>query len=214
MSIPLVIVGAGGFGREAVDVVRAQNKAVESCVYDLLGIVDSSPTSVSLARLSAMGVEYLGTEQEWLESGVRAHYLIGIGDPKVRKRLSSLFDSYGYEGARAIHPSAVIGSLSAIAEGAVICGGVQISTNVALGRHVHLNPNATIGHDTEIHDFCSVNPGAVISGNVRCESEVLVGAGAVILQGLSIGHGSTVGAAACVTKNVRPASIVKGIPAR
>lgn len=213
-NIPLVIIGAGGFGREALDVVHAQNAASASPKYNLLGIIDSNPSLVNLSRLRAMGVPYLGTEQEWLSADRQAEYLVGIGDPATKKRISGLFDAQGNVAGKAVHPSAAIGSLSQLSEGTVVCGGVQISTNVRLGRHVHVNPNVTIGHDSEIHDFASLNPGSIISGNVRCEANALVGAGAVILQGLIIGHGTTVGAAACVTKSIPPHTVVKGVPAR
>lgn len=214
VNVPLVIVGAGGFGRETLDVVRAHNATSSSPEYNLLGVIDSLPSSENLSRLCALGVPYLGTEQDWLSAGRQTEYLVGIGNPETRKRISSIFDEQGSVAGKVMHPSVAVGSLNKIGAGTVICGGVQISTNVRLGQHVHVNPNVTIGHDSEIHDFSSLNPGSIISGNVRCEGNVLVGAGAVILQGLVIGHGATVGAAACVTKDIPPRSVVKGVPAR
>ena len=54
----------------------------------------------------------------------------------------------------------------------------------------------------------------MISGDVRVESRTLIGAGAVVLQGLTVGTGATVGAAACVTRDVPTGATVKGVPAR
>lgn len=212
--LPLVIVGAGGFGRETVDVVRALNRSSTVPTYDLLGVIDSKPSETNLDRLRALGVSYLGTESQWLKAPRATYYLVGVGNPSVRKRIAARFDAGGYQAAIAIHPGAVIGSNTTVSEGAVICSGAQISTNVVMGRHVHINANATVGHDVALRDFVSLNPGSVVSGEVVCEDEALVGAGAVILQGLTVGRGSLVGAAACVTRSVENGTIAKGVPAR
>lgn len=214
MSIPLIIVGAGGFGRETLDVVMAINQAAATRVFDVLGVVDTKPRVEDLSRLAARGIRWLGTEAEWLASENRAQYIIGIGNPDTRERVDQAFRSAELVAATAIHPAATIGTIAAVSEGSVICAGAQISTNVSLGRHVHINPNATIGHDSILRDFVSVNPAATISGHVIVREKALVGAGSVILQGLIVGARSTIGASACVTRNVEVGATVKGIPAQ
>jgi len=210
----LVVVGAGGFGRETLDVVDAINRASHEPVFDVIGVIDSSPSPSNLNALQRMGVAWLGTEADWLATGDDASYLVGIGNPVARERIAKVFDDAGLVAAIAVHPRATIGSLSSLGAGTIVCAGAQISTNVALAAHVHVNPNATIGHDSHLSDFVSLNPGAIISGNVVVERSSLVGAGAVILQGLVVGSGSVVGASACVVRNVDAHRTVKGIPAR
>lgn len=214
MSIPLVVVGAGGFGRETLDVVESINRSSPAPRFEVLGVVDENPSAENLARLSARGVTYLGTVAAWLGTRRQAHYLIGVGDPAARKQVAAVFDAAGQVAAIAIHPAATIGSVSGIGLGSVVCGGVQVSTGVMLGKHVHLNPNATVGHDALLEDFVSINPSATISGSVRVGNGTLVGAGAVVLQGLTLGSRVTVGASACVVKDVLDGKTVKGVPAR
>jgi sugar O-acyltransferase (sialic acid O-acetyltransferase NeuD family) len=214
MTTPLVVVGAGGFGREVLDVVESINSNATRPLFELLGVLDTSPSELNRTRLRARGVDYLGSEADWLASGNAASYVIAIGTPGTRAAVQSAFHEAGFSAATLIHPDAVLGSQLTIGDGSVICGGVQISTNVTLGRHVHVNPSATIGHDSIIENFVSVNPGAIVSGDVRVRRCSLVGAGAVVLQGLEVGPFATVGAAACVVNDVPPNSIVKGVPAR
>jgi sugar O-acyltransferase (sialic acid O-acetyltransferase NeuD family) len=212
---PLVVVGAGGFGREALDVVEALNAAGPRSLFDVRGVLDDAPSKLNLGRLARRGVRYLGAIDEGLaDLPDGTAYVLGIGDPGARARLGSKLVAAGLNSPPVVHPSAGIGSEAQIAGGVVVCAGVQVSTNVVLGRSVHLNPNATVGHDAVLDDYVSVNPGAIISGECYVQRESLVGAGAVILQGITVGTGALVGAGACVTQNVAPGVTVKGVPAR
>jgi sugar O-acyltransferase (sialic acid O-acetyltransferase NeuD family) len=211
---PLVVIGAGGFGREALDVIEAMSRAVATPIFDVLGVVDDSPSAVNLDRLARWGVKYLGTVDGWLAGGAEAGYVLGVGAPSARQRLDQRLAGAGLEPVTVVHPAAGTGSELRLGTGSVICAGVQVSTNVEIGRHVHLNANVTIGHDTVLEDFVSVNPGAIVSGDCHIGRGTLIGAGAVVLQGRSVGAGSLIGAAACVTRDVPPSTTVKGVPAR
>lgn len=214
MTTPLVVIGAGGFGREVLDVVAAINAERSDNIYEIIGVVDDAPSEKNLARLRARGIPHIGSESQWLALAPSAHYVIGIGSPTARQAIAERLTRERLREATLVHPAAGIGSASVIGAGSVVCAGAQISTNVILGRHVHINPNATVGHDSILEDFVSVNPAAVVSGDVTVQNRTLIGAGAVILQGISIGSQSVVGAAACVVRNVPDSTTVKGIPAR
>lgn len=214
MSIRLVVIGAGGFGREALDVVEAVNRHGTAPSIDLVGVVDDAPSVVNLDRLAARAIRFLGTLSKWMQTSDSACYVIAVGDPSVRRTLVHRIEASGRLPYTLIHPSAVLGSVGSVGSGSVICAGVQVSTNVRLGSHVHLNPSVTVGHDAVLADYVSVNPGATISGECRIGDGALIGASSVILQGLVVGDGAVVGAAGCVVRNVPEYSLVKGVPAR
>lgn len=213
MARDLIVVGAGGFGREALDVVEAINAAASAPEWKVLGVVDDGPAEVQLARLEARGYRHLGGLSE-IGAHPGAAVVIAIGAPAVRARISTALDAGGAEYCTLVHPRAVIGSQVRLASGAVVCSGAQISTNVEIGVHGHINPGAIIGHDSVLAGCVSVNPGAIISGDVSIGTRTLVGAGAVILQGLTVGADVTVGASACVTRDIAFDVVVKGVPAR
>lgn len=212
MTERVVVIGASGFGRESLDVLDAMRLAGSD--IEILGVVDDDASPINRARLAARGVSFLGTRSQWLSSrDLDASYVLGIGNPKIRRAIVGLLEVAGLTAFTAIHPSITRGASTLVGEGSVICAGVTLSNNVQIGRHVHVNPNAAIGHDTILSDFVSVNPGAVISGDVEVREGALLGAGAIILQGISVGQGVVVGAGAVVTKNVTGWQTVIGVPA-
>lgn len=212
--LPLVVVGGGGFGREVIDVADAINAAASVTVWDVVGVVDDAPSDVNLDRLLTRGIPYLGTVDQHLDESGRAHYVVGIGSPRVRQVIADRYDAAGWTAATLIHPTATMGCDVRVGEGSVVCAGVRLTTNICLGRHVHLNLNSTIGHDSEIGDFVSVNPLGSISGDCVIEDGVLIGVAAVVLNRLRVGAAAVVGGSACVVKDVSPNATVKGVPAR
>ncbi len=89
-----------------------------------------------------------------------------------------------------------------------------MTTNIRMGRHVLLNLNCTVGHDTVLGDYVTVSPGVNISGRVRLDDGVDCGTGASILPGVAVGHDTRIGAGSVVTKDWPPELTLVGVPAR
>jgi sugar O-acyltransferase (sialic acid O-acetyltransferase NeuD family) len=199
----LVIIGCGGHGRELFGIAAAAGDR-----WKVLGFLDDAPREENRRRVERLGVEVLGPVAA-LES-LDASYVIGIGDPRIRARIAVP----GRRAATLIHPAATVGLENDLSEGVVLFAGARLTTNVTLGRHVHLNQNATVGHDSVLEDFVQVNPLAAVSGDCRIGEAALIGTTAAVLQGLTVGARAIVGAGACVVRDVPPAAVVKGVPAR
>lgn len=209
MPKPLVILGAGGFARETLDVVDAINAV--SPTWDMLGfIVDSQygqPGTIINDR------PILG-DFSWLEDHRDVHVVCGVGAPEARRQMILRLTHLDVQYATLIHPSTIQTRWMKVGHGVVIASGSVLSNTIVLDHHVQLNPNCTIGHDVTIGAFTSIAPGAIISGNVDIEEGVYVGAGAKIIEKKHIGKWSVIGAGAVVIADVPANSTVVGVPAQ
>lgn len=203
-----VIVGAGGQGRELLDLVEVLARAGSG--HRFVGFVDEGRPDLGL--LAARGAVLLDGVDDPRASG--ADFVVGIGDPTVRAAVDRRLQEGGRVVTDLVHPNSTLGSELRSGDGLVVCALVSVTTNVRLGRHVHLNPGATIGHDCDLGDHVSVYPNATISGAVTLGDRVTVGAGSVIIQGLTIGEGTIVGAGAVVTRDLPAGVVAVGSPAR
>ena len=210
-AAPIVVIGAGGFGREVHDVIVAINAASAEPVWHFLGFIDDgTPDQQLLGRRNA---RHPGGTNE-LPSMGGTFYAIGVGNPVARRRLAEQADAAGLRAATLVHPSATMGLDVEVGEGSIICSHVSITTNVRIGRHVHLNLNVTVGHDSTLRDFVTINPGTTVSGNVTLDEDVTMGTNSTVIQGLRIGRGATVGAGAAVIRDLPPGVVAVGVPAR
>jgi len=201
----IVVVGAGGHGRELADIVRFVGEATHE--VSLLGLIDDG--EVDRLALARAGFRFLGSRDVLEGRNVDIH--LGLGFPAIRKRIDLEL------GARTaqpmIHPSATIGSACHLNDGVVLAQNAVITTNVTLGRHTHLNVRTSVSHDCVVGDYVTICPQVTITGGVTIGSGVFVGAGATVLPGITIGEHSIIGAGAVVTADVAAGQTVAGVPA-
>jgi sugar O-acyltransferase (sialic acid O-acetyltransferase NeuD family) len=210
----VVIVGAGGFGREVRDwfLDWAGGERTIGNDWSFVGFLDDgTPDAGRLKRLDA---RHLGGVDELANMpGVR--YYIGVGDPKTRAEIARRAEALGAApGPAIVHSTAVVGSDVRLGAGAIMCPGVLVTTNISIGRHAHLNIGCTVGHDTVVGEFVTVNPGATISGDVVLEPGVMVGTNAAINQGVRVGAGSVIGSGAAAVKDIPAGVVAVGVPAK
>lgn len=205
----VVIIGAGGFGREILDIFLAENKVREK--WKVLGFVDDN---AELHGKILDGYPVLGSF-DWFNTvnTEDVKVVAAIGDNEVRKKVVNKAKERGLGFCTIIHPSAVMTPFVSLGEGVMVTAGVIFTNQITVGNHVIINLDVTIGHDTVIEDFVNLNPGVHINGNNRIGEGAYVGSGAVTIQDIAIGKWSIIGAGAVVIKNVPERVVAVGVPA-
>lgn len=211
MSQPIVIIGAGGFGREVFSIVQALRRRGGD--WDVAGFVDDAPDTRNLALVERLGSTVIGPVAA-LRSMPGVAAVVAIGSPATRRSIIDGLHGLPLQWPTLIHPDTTIGDDVSLSHGTVVAAGARLSTNIHGGPHVHIDQNAAVGHDVSIGEFSRLNPQACVSGGVTVAADCLIGASATVLAGLSIGLGSTVGAGAVVVRDVMTRTVVKGVPAR
>lgn len=202
----IIILGAGGHGRSALDIFSLDKKA------KVLGFLDSSK---DLRGRVMGGVKVLG-EMELLE-GIKkkaSHFFVAVGDNRDRKMLTEQAEKAGLKPASAIHPSAIISKECRIGDGAFIGASSIIGPNVTLGKSVVVNCNATIPHNNFVADYANISPGVHMGGGTTIGEGSFVGVGVSLIQYIHIGKNVLIGAGTVVIKDVPDDVVIAGIPAR
>jgi sugar O-acyltransferase (sialic acid O-acetyltransferase NeuD family) len=99
-----------------------------------------------------------------------------------------------------------------IREGSIICAGTILTTNIKLGKFTQINLSTTIGHDTEMGDFCTTAPGVNISGNCKIGNNVYFGTNSSVKPKIQITDNVIIGLNSGVVKNITESGIYIGTP--
>lgn len=191
---PLVIVGAGGFGRELAWLAGRINRAAPA--YRLLGFCDDAP---GLRAGERGGLPLLGPVEQ---APPGSSFFCAIGDNRARRAATARALARGLRPATLVDPSAVIAPGVRIGAGSVVGIGAVVSIGCRVGRGVIINHRVCVGHDVAIGDYAQLCPGVCVSGGCSVGEGALLGtlAGAIPLK--RIGAWATVGAGAFALRDI------------
>ena len=182
----LAIIGSGGFGSE-----------VE--LWALHSIWDKTIFYVS--------DQYCTDEQPLSTLPKDMPAVIAIGNPQARQKIDEQINAK----AQVIHPTAIY---EANNYGLILCPYAVITTNVKIGKHLHMNLHSDIGHDCIIGDYVTLAPGARISGKCKIGNCVYIGTNAMIREGAKVCDNVTIGAGSVVLKDITEPGVYVGVPAK
>jgi sugar O-acyltransferase (sialic acid O-acetyltransferase NeuD family) len=208
---PLLVVGAGGFGRETLEAVRACNLVRPT--WDVVGFLDDDP---ALQQHDVDGVPVVGRVDD-LARHPSAAAVVTIGNPSDFTWRRRIVDRLGLASGRwatVVHPSASIPASASVGPGTVVLAGVVATTGVQIGAHVAVMPSVVLTHDDVIGDFATIGSGARLAGDVTVGEGAYIGAGALIREHCRIGDWALVGMGAGVTGDVPSGEVWAGLPAR
>lgn len=205
----LVIIGAGGMGREVFHLAT-------DCVdyglrYDIKGFLDDNPTA-----LKGFDFQYppiLSSIDDYIieEKDV---FVCSIGDVHTKKRIVENIESHGGRFINLIHPNVQINSTAIIGNGVLVFHDVHIGSEAIIGKHVMLQSYSAIGHDVVIGDYTRIDPKVSVIGGVKVGSCVTLHTMCVLNHKVTVGDDAVVGALSFVIRKVKSGITVFGIPAK
>jgi len=203
----IVMIGAGGFGREVLSIIRDSKRYTVDCFIDrdktLHGkMIDGVPVIGDDSKLKTIN----------RDRGLRACF-VAAGDRYLRKSLYDLAKDNGLECVTIIHSSAYVPENVHIGEGSVIYPNSSVYPGVTIGKGCLVNSNVTIGHDSEIGNFVNINPGANLAGKIKVGDLSFLGIGCAIMENIEIGGGAIIGGQSFVNRHVAARKTCFGVPA-
>lgn len=205
----MIIIGAKGFAKEVLQVLRQNNQLEGLAFYDDVNIdapdflYDKFPVLKNEEQVKAHFQEF-GNE-----------YTIGIGNPLLRKKMMDKFQILGGVLKSTISKFSDIGSYEVkVGEGSNILSGVVLSNSVSIGNANIIYYNSIITHDVITGDYVEISPGAKLLGRCSVGDFSSIGCNAVIFPDVKVGKNVIVGAGAVVNKNLPDHCVAVGIPAK
>ena len=205
----IVIIGAGGHGREVADIARHQAQVNNET--GVLGFVDDNR---DLHDKSLDGLPVLG-DWSWFEGAGRENIAVvcAVGSPQVCRSLVERANALGLSFASVVSPLAHISPYARLGQGVTIFPNVVVNTGAFIDSYSILNIAVTVSHDAIVGRYCNINPGVRLAGNVTIGEGCYVGMGANVIQGRTVGAWSVVGAGAVVIRDLPTGVTAVGVPA-
>ena len=206
MSLPILIIGAGGHGRVVADLIRARGG-------DLKGFLDQDN---ALHDQQVAGVPVLGNDHllstfapgdVTLANGVGA-----VASLATRTQLFTRLTAAGYVFDALIHPRSIVSASATVSAGAQVMAGAIVQAGAQISENAIINTGATV--DRRVGSHVHVAPGVILCGNVQLGEGCYVGAGSTIIQGVRVGAGAFIAAGSVVVADVAAAARVAGLPAK
>ena len=201
----LIIVGAGGLGRELLGYIESDNPIFKfkGFLDDRGSILDRTPRSPGI----------IGAPDTFIP-GANQVYLAAIGDPHARYRYTQHLRQLDVDFGQMVHPMAHMSTRSSVGRGSIVCPRVGISVDVKIGEFTYIQEYTVIGHDTEIGNWCQINSHCTLSGNCKIGNFVKIGPNCVVSNGAVIEDNVTIAPGSVVYGRIRSGLTVLGNPAK
>lgn len=208
MENRVVLIGAGGFGREVIS--WARDSSLIGKFPKITFFVDDNPKALDGFDY---GLHYIGAIQDYIPKDGDL-FVMGVASPAIKRKIVEKISCSSSKFLTLIHPTAVVSFSAKIGDGAIICPFSLISADAVIGNFVNVNCMSSIGHDAFIGDYSTISGHVDITGQVKVGESVFFGTGASVVPRIKIGSNAQIGAGATVMRSVKDGAMMYTMPAR
>ena len=205
---PIIIVGAGGFGREIYWLISEINQSNPS--WNVIGFLDDNPNALLEYPEYGAVLGSIDAYNDLFTRDDKPYAVCTIESPARRQRVVEKLNLFSIAWTSLIHPLAAIGINTRIGLGSIICRNAMVSVNAVIGDHVQLNPYSSVGHDAIIRDYCTLSAHVDIAADVDCGDSVFIGSHGVVLPKVNVGRKAVIAAGSIAKKMVHEKEIIYG----
>lgn len=205
----LLIVGAGGFGREAATWAEDVRVATKPA-WHIAGYLDDDPAATTefdhdLAILGPVSGHAPASDEL---------FLMAIGAPRTKLSIGGALRQRGGRFLTLVHPTAIAAAKARLGEGCILCPYSCVTAGALLAPWTTLNIHATVGHDAVVGAGTTLSSHCDVTAGARLGEGTFLGTHSVVLPGVTVGDHAYVGAGSIVTRRVPAGATVFGVPAR
>jgi sugar O-acyltransferase (sialic acid O-acetyltransferase NeuD family) len=204
----LVIIGAGGYGREVLNLAIHCNEINNN--LNIKGFIDDNISALD----NFQGYPPILSSIKDYKIENDDVFVCGIGNIQLKKELCSHILQLGGNFITLIHPSSRINQNSKIGNGVLVFMNSNISNDCIIDDFVTIQGYVGLGHDTIIGKWSHINTYTFTGGAVIIGDEVLLNTRSTILPKVKICSNAVVGACSLVVSNIKEPITVFGIPAK
>ncbi len=203
----ILIVGAGGFGREVLAWAR---DAWPHWQDRLAGFLSADP---EILQGHSCDLPVLADPANFTPEPGDA-LLLAIGVPGTRRAVAEDLASRGGRFLTLVHPSATVVPTATLGPGCIICPHAVISDAAVLGSCVLVNYHASLAHDCKAGDFAVLSPYATLGGSSEIGPDTFLGLHASVAPRITVGGASKITANSCCLHPAPAGSLIHGVPGR
>ena len=204
----LYIVGAGGCGREVLQIIKDIHR-IQGQRWNIKGFLDDT---VDPLAGKACDYKVVGTIKDYSPKPNDV-VVMAIASPEAKQALIPMLLSRGAVFETIIHPNALIGEFNSIGAGAVIYQGFTMTVNAKVGDYATLL-GCGIGHDVQVGDYCTISGYCQLLGYARIGHGVFMAANSIVLPHAVVENNAYIGVSSVVFRKVKSGKRVFGNPAR
>jgi sugar O-acyltransferase (sialic acid O-acetyltransferase NeuD family) len=208
MQKKLIIIGAGGAGREAADIFF-RLKMQSNLNIELIGYLDDNQ---NLLGREINSVKVIGSNA-WIPNEDE-YFVCAIANRTIRKKIIDNFQIKNANFINLIDPSSIISNSATIGIGNIIYPYTIISSNVNVGNYNIINMHSILGHDAKIGDNNIISSFCDVTGFAEIGNSTFLGSHVSVHPKIKIGSECQIGIGSIVITDVKDGKKVFGYPAK
>ena len=177
----LVIIGAGGCGREVLQWARQINAAERR--WNIKGFLEYDGHALEGKKC---GAEICGNDDTY-EIRDDDEFICAIGNGALREKAVKQLKKRGARFTNVIHPTAIVADTARLGDGVILYPFTVVSDHAVIEDGVIVNSHTSIAHDSHLEEYCTLSAHCDVTGMCTLGKRVFMGTSSNVIPGSVIG---------------------------